>query len=443
MNYCHDKHRYMAKKPYFALVFEHLMRSFLTLFFVLVFIQADCQDTVYARKILNDLCGNSFKGRGYVGKGDIKASKYIASEFKSIGLKTVSKSYFQEFTFPVNTFPKNVVVKYNGRILVAGVDYLVDPSCPSYKFKGIVEFMPLSELNDEDQYDKKGRNYRQAVLDTFTGKYFEEAAISTKRYLSDRQKELVIQLTNDKLTWSSSPVLGSKCIITLMNHVFDRTKPAEFDICIESKFIQNYTSRNVLGMIEGTARKDSFIVFTAHYDHLGMMGKTAMFPGANDNASGIAMMLNLAKYFKQHPQRYSLLFIAFSGEENGLIGSNYYVKNPVFPLENIRFLINIDLMGNGAEGVMAVNGTIFPKDFTLLKNINEKEKYLPAVKVRGKARNSDHYWFSEAGVPCFFFYLMGPYPFYHDVNDKASAVPFSNFSNAFLLFRDFIVELQK
>jgi aminopeptidase YwaD len=306
-----------------------------------------------------------------------------------------------------------------------------------------VPLVPVKDLDNPDYYDSRSNLSKQVILDTFTGKYFEEAAISAKKYQTDPAKTLVIQLSNEKLTWSSSLTVSHKCLITLKNNVVDRSQPMHFDISIQNKFHQHYTSRNVLGMIEGSAKKDSFIVFTAHYDHLGMMGNTAMFPGANDNASGIAMMLNLAKYFSGHPQRYSLLFIAFSGEETGLIGSNYYVKNPVYPLETIRFLINIDLMGNGAEGVMAVNGTIFPKELHVLKDINEREKYLPIVKVRGKARNSDHYWFSEAGVPCFFFYLMGPYPFYHDVNDKASAVPFSNFSNAFLLFRDFIVELQK
>ena len=401
------------------------------------------QDTIYARKVIHKLCSKKYKGRGYVGKGDIKASRYIASQFRSLGLKPVNRSYFQEFSFPVNTFPGEMTVRYNGRELKPGVDYLVDPSCPSFSFKGKVEFIPLQELNDEKHYDIKGMKLRHVVLDTFTPKLNEEAAISLRKYFGDRQKNLIIRLSNDKLTWSSSPELSNRCIITLRNDVFDRSGPSEFEITVKNRFYRDYQSRNVLGMIEGLKHKDSLIVFTAHYDHLGMMGKKAIFPGANDNASGVAMMLNLAAYFIKNPQDYTLLFIAFSGEENGLVGSNYYVKNPALPLEHIRFLVNIDLMGNGAEGVMAVNGTIFPKQMEKLKSINDREKYLPAVKVRGKARNSDHYWFSEAGVPCFFFYLMGPYPHYHDINDKASAVPLTNFSSAFLLFRDFIVELQK
>lgn len=419
-----------------------MVKHVFLVFFTLYSLCCGAQDTVYARKVLNELCSPAYKGRGYVGKGDKKAAAYIRSKFKEIGLSVVKGSYYQEFSFPVNTFPVEPIVKYNGKLLRPGIDYLLDPACPSVQFEGTFSFVPASVLNTPNHYDSVGVAITHVVLDTFNSKYFEEAAFNLKQYNSDPRKQVVIKLSNDKLTWSSSPLLAKKCMITLRSELFDRDKPAEFEIIIANKFYDHYTSRNVLGMIEGTRKKDSFIVFTAHYDHLGMMGN-AMFPGANDNASGIAMMLSLAKYFKEHPQPYSLLFIAFSGEETGLIGSKYYVTHPVYPLSGIRFLVNIDLMGNGADGVMAVNGTVFPDEFSILKHINDKEKYLPVVKVRGKAANSDHYWFSEAGVSCFFFYLMGPYPYYHDVNDKASAVPFTNFSSAFLLFRDFIIALQK
>ncbi|MES2618359.1 MAG: M28 family peptidase [Bacteroidota bacterium] len=420
------------------------------LFFVVL--QLPAQDTTYARKILNELCSNKYKGRGYVGKGDKKAASFIQGEFKKIGLSKVKGSYTQKFTFSVNTFPKKVVVKYNGKLLVAGKDYLVNAGCKDFKFSGKLDFTSINQLNDSLYYDKVGYYQKAAVIDTFNKKYFEEAELTNKKYMGDYGKQLIVKLTNEKLTWTSSYKQDNNCIITLNSSVFDRTQPAVFDIDIDSKFYGaytakntmygTYTSQNVLGMIEGKEQKDSFIVFTAHYDHLGMMGETAMFPGANDNASGIAMMLSLAKYFKAHPQKYSLLFIAFSGEETGLIGSKYYVDHPVVPLEKMHFLINIDLMGNGAEGVMAVNGSTYKSQYNLLTSINTKHQYLPAVKARGKAANSDHYYFSEAGVPCFFFYLMGPYPYYHDINDKASAVPFSNFSNAFMLFRDFIISLQ-
>lgn len=427
-----------------------LILSFCCLIFGIITTHA--QDTLYARNVINKLCSPKYKGRGYVGNGDKKAANYIQSQFKAIGLKKVKGSYRQEFTFPVNTFPKKVVVKYNGKLLVAGSDYIINAGCKTFQFNGTIPFTSIDNLKDSSFYDRIGYKQTMAVIDTFNQNSSSEAILTNKKYLSDFKKSLLVKLTNNKLIWTSSYQEEPNCIITLNSSVYDRTKPAQFEIDIESKFygvytdkkelIGTYTSQNIMGMLEGTENKDSFIVFTAHYDHLGMMGSTALFPGANDNASGVAMLLNLAKYFKSHPQKYSLLFIAFSGEETGLIGSQYYVSHPVIPLEKMHFLINIDLMGNGAEGVMTVNGATYKEQYNLLTKINTTNNYLPAVKARGKAQNSDHYYFSEAGVPCFFFYLMGPYPFYHDINDKASAVPFTNFENAFLLFRDFIIALQ-
>ncbi len=401
------------------------------------------QDTSYARQIINTLASDDFKGRGYVNNGDKIAAKWIANEFKKLQLLPANKgSYFQNFKFPNNTFPKTVELTINGIVLKPGVDYIINPDCPSVNFDGEIQFFDANELNSENHYDKKGYPLNQVILDTFNSKYFEEASINQLKYQKDFKKNIIIQLTNNKLTWSSSYQVSKKCLITLKSSALKRNSVYQVKIKIKNKFNSNYTSQNVLGYIEGySSQKDSFIVFTAHYDHLGMLGKKAVFNGANDNASGVAMMLDLAKYYSKNKPKYNMLFIAFSGEETGLIGSQYYVMNPIFPLSGIKFLINIDLMGNGSEGVMAVNGSLHQNEFNLLKSINDSKQYLPSVKSRGKAANSDHYFFSEAGVKCFFFYLMGPYPFYHDVDDRPEMVPLSNYLPAFYLFRDFINQL--
>jgi aminopeptidase YwaD len=178
---------------------------------------------------------------------------------------------------------------------------------------------------------------------------------------------------------------------------------------------------------------DSFIFITAHYDHLGGLGKDTYFPGANDNASGIALLLNLAHYYVSHPQRYSIGFICFAGEEAGLIGSKYFTDNPLAPLKKIRFLLNTDLAGTGQEGITVVNATEFPKEFTLLQQINKENNLLAAVNARGKAANSDHYFFTEKGVPAFFFYTLGGIKAYHDVFDKAATLPLNEHEDLFKL----------
>ena len=150
------------------------------------------------------------------------------------------------------------------------------------------------------------------------------------------------------------------------------------------------------------------------------------------------MMIYLASYFASHPQKYSILFIAFSGEEPGLLGSAFYVAHPVVPLAQIKFLTNIDIMGDATDGVTVVNATEYPAQFELLKKINDANHYIPVIKSRGKAANSDHYHFSEAGVPSFFLYSNGGKGFYHDVFDKGEETTLANVDGVAKLLIDFI-----
>lgn len=196
-----------------------------------------------------------------------------------------------------------------------------------------------------------------------------------------------------------------------------------------------------MAMVPGTL-KDSFIVFTSHYDHLGMMGKEAMFPGANDNASGTSMMLYLASYYAQHPGRYTMVFIGFSGEEAGLIGSKYFTEHPLIPLNRIRFLTNLDMVGDATNGITVVNATTFKNEFELLKQINEKNHYLKEIKSRDKAANSDHYHFTEAGVPSFFIYSNGGKGYYHDVFDTPSNLSLNNVGKLSDLLIHFVSEIR-
>jgi Zn-dependent M28 family amino/carboxypeptidase len=169
------------------------------------------------------------------------------------------------------------------------------------------------------------------------------------------------------------------------------------------------------------------------------MGRDTYFPGANDNASGTSMLVTLAKYFKEHPSEYNLIFIAFAGEEAGLLGSKYYVEHPVKPLDRIHFLLNLDIMGSGEEGITVVNATLFDPAFQLLTQINNERNFLSQIKSRGPAANSDHYWFSQSGVPAFFIYTMGPNKNYHDVFDRYENLSFSAYDN----IRDLLIQFIK
>ena len=214
--------------------------------------------------------------------------------------------------------------------------------------------------------------------------------------------------------------------------------PDNIYVDIENEYADNFICNNVIGYIEGTEKKDSLVVFSAHYDHLGRMGAATYCPGANDNASGTSMLLALAKYYSVNKPKYTTVFIAFSGEETGLLGSKYFVEHPLVKLKHIKFVQNLDIMGSGEDGITVVNATIFPEIFDRLNAINEKEKLLTQIKKRGKAANSDHYWFSEKGIPAFFIYTMGPNKNYHDVFDTFEALSFNEYNDLVKLLGEFL-----
>ena len=94
-------------------------------------------------------------------------------------------------------------------------------------------------------------------------------------------------------------------------------------------------------------------------------------------------------------------------------------------------------MGNGEEGITVVNATEFPKEFELMQEINTKRNYLTTINSRGKAKNSDHYWFTEKGVPSFFIYTLGKRKSYHDIYDISSTLPLNKINDLKLLLTNF------
>lgn len=363
------------------------------------------QDMDRARKTLDTLTSPYYWGRGYTNDGLKKAADYLAAEFKSYGLQPLSgKSFLQEFAYPVNTFPGKMDVTINDVALTPGKDFIVGPDSRGVKAKG--------NLSAQD----------------------------TAHFIH-AESRIIVSVEN-KLTWSVSPQASDLTTIQV-NRASLTGKPASFRVDIENKVVTSFKTSNVCGIIKGIKKPDSIIVIAAHYDHLGGMGRSTFFPGANDNASGIALLLDLAKHYAANPQPYSIAFICFSGEEAGLIGSKYFTDHPLIPLSGIRFLINLDLAGTGDEGITVVNASVFTKEFALLKEINTQNNFFVQVKSRGKAANSDHYWFTEKGVPSFFIYALGGIKAYHDVFDKAQTLPLTEYNDLYKLIVAFNAKLMK
>jgi len=375
------------------------MKRIIFLFLTILSASAFAQDLSFGRKMLDTLTSPYFWGRGYTNDGMQKAADFLAAQFKNYGLQPMNgNSYLQPFSYPVNTFPGKMEVNVNGKDLVPGKDFIVSPETRGVKASG--------KLDQLDSIQYINRN------------------------------SMVVFKMQDKLTWDVSPEVAPYSLILVDKKAMDDA-PKKFNVNIENVLIKDFKTANICGWVKGTAKPDSVIFITAHYDHLGGMGAATYFPGANDNASGVSLLLNLAHYYAQHPQKYSIGFICFAGEEAGLIGSKYFTEHPLVPLKSIRFLINTDLAGTGEEGITVVNATEFPKEFALMNAVNDEKKLLVKINSRGKAANSDHYFFTEKGVPSFFFYTLGGIKAYHDVFDKAATLPLNEHEHLFKLIVGF------
>jgi aminopeptidase YwaD len=186
---------------------------------------------------------------------------------------------------------------------------------------------------------------------------------------------------------------------------------------------------NIVGRLPGRdpALADEVIVVGAHYDHLGMGGPGSLAPdvvaphnGADDNASGTAVLLGLAEYFAANPQlrpARSLVFVAFTGEEMGLLGSEHFVSDPPFPLEDAVAMVNFDMVGRLREGKLQVFGTETAEQFpALLDSLDEADTLLTLSRIGDGYGPSDQTSFYAHDIPVLHLFT-GTHSQYHRPED--------------------------
>jgi len=438
------------------------IRKILPVLLLLISAAVSAQDDTSNRDIERILYEHIYKltskrmaGRGYThmygsfGRrehrdGNIVASDYIAATFAEDGLEKCpgNDGYLQRFEFPVNRFPTRMELRLDNLKLHPGRDYLIDAASASYSDESPVRIAYLSFLQTAATRDSLFATFDTTSIWILRDidSLCKNTDITAAEVIKSLPRGCFIIPQRQKLMWTVSREQMKATVF----YVQERTVREIVENVIVDVYADlqaSYAATNVIGMVPG-AVKDSYVVFTGHYDHLGMMGYKTVFPGASDNASGTAMLLYLAGYYARHPQKYTMVFIAFGGEEAGLLGSAYFVKHPLIPLENIKFLTNIDIMGDATDGITVVNATERPAEFSLLNRINNEKKYLPVIKSKGKAANSDHYYFSEAGVPSIFIYSNGGKGYYHDIYDKPGRVMLTNVTGVAGLLIDFTGQLR-
>ena len=189
------------------------------------------------------------------------------------------------------------------------------------------------------------------------------------------------------------------------------------------------TVSNVAAYLPGTS--PDYVVFGAHYDHLGLGGENSLspssvgkiHPGADDNASGVAAILEIAREYSNRPSklRLGLLFLAFAGEEIGLLGSSHWVDNPTLPLERAVAMLNFDMVGRIKDGKLYVGGTGTAEPFGELVEKAAAEHSLKVDKSRSGYSSSDHTSFAAKKIPVLFFF-SGLHSDYHKPGDTADKI---------------------
>lgn len=253
--------------------------------------------------------------------------------------------------------------------------------------------------------------------DTFNGRQTgTEGELQAAEYIENRFKEIGLQPKGYRENYTQTFTFRPS------------SNPHEQAEFTGLKGDSTLTGTNVVAFLDNGSK--TTVVIGAHYDHLGMGGdgslyreeEAAIHNGADDNASGVAVMLNLAENLKNTPRKESkknnYLFIAFSGEEMGLLGSNYFVKNSTIPLESITYMINMDMVGRlNAENTIAVHGVgtspIFKQ--TLFANNNTD---LNLAEHNSGIGPSDHTSFYLVDIPVLHFFT-GQHEDYHKPSDDA------------------------
>lgn len=439
------------------------------------------KDDLYGH--LSILASDALEGRETGKRGQKMAAAYIRAHFQELGLQAPvetkgGKSYFQEFELEMNAPGETYLIvagekKKNGEeVLYWGRNNTNGETTLDVVYAG--------NLSDIDNMDVKGK----AVIMTLKGGF---NLLREKRDLADEKGAALVLIVNtenqekfdEQIKGWKNFFMGSSMgfpskdgsksggvffISPEFAATVLKTKTEKLQKVVEeqvdgkanayqkiksgkitfkaSRNIKIVTTENVLGFLEGTDKKDEIVIITSHYDHIGKNGDE-INNGADDDGSGTSSLLEIAEAFVKAkaegkgPRR-SMLFMTVTGEEKGLLGSQYYVENPLFPLENTVVDLNIDMVGRidpaheeksnyvylvGSDRLSTELHQISEKvnetftQFDLDYTYNE-EDHKDRIYYR-----SDHWNFAKNNVPII-FYFNGTHADYHQPTDTIEKIEF-------------------
>lgn len=444
---------------------------------------------VDVRKSVEYLASDALEGRGVGTAGLDKAADYIADTFKHLGLAPVPglKSYFQPFNITAATAPDpSTALTVGDQAYAIEKDFGVVGFSADGQFDGPVVFagygISTTEFGGYDDYanlDVKGKvvlvlrydPHDDAGVSRFTGKKDEwssEASMMRKVKQAADRRAAALLLVNPPAhhedavgPWQFMGGKGPIPFLHVKRHVADAMlkKAGAKDLAALQKEIDstgkplahalpNVTAagqvkilmkdtpvKNVVGLLPGKGElAKEYVVVGSHYDHLGQGGPGSLAPnlkeihnGADDNASGTTAMMELAEHFARHPSdnRRSIVFVAFTAEESGLIGSSHFVNNPPVPLESVASMLNLDMVGRVQNDTLQIGGTGTAASFEkMLKAADEASPLKLVTFGKGGYGPSDHMSFAMKKIPVLFFW-SGNHADYHRPTDDADKINYA------------------
>lgn len=403
-------------------------------------------------KHITYLASDELGGRLSASDNDRKSAEYIAKQYERIGLEPAGEndSYYQYMSTP------------DLRLAKSNTSLVLD----EYVLKLFKEFYPLSASSNKGAYEGEAVNVNYGIEDEGLKHHdYQDKEVSGKVVLIKMDIPGGVHPHNRYISWSGieyratyAKSKGAKAVVYYTDNeelqpsgtlakTLDNAGIPIFFVKKDLSSLDVTTARfnldilmitkianNVLGFIDNQA--DQTVVVGAHHDHLGRGqkgGSLAEIPGdihngADDNASGVAGLFEIAQAIVKKPKKYknnNYLFIAFSGEEQGLIGSKYFVKSPLMQKQNVNFMINMDMIGHldSTKKTLIINGVgSSPEWNKAISEVSYPTRKIAKIKTTESGIGaSDHTSFYLANIPAVHFFT-GQHQHYHKPSDDPSII---------------------
>ncbi|HKS09186.1 MAG TPA: M20/M25/M40 family metallo-hydrolase [Pyrinomonadaceae bacterium] len=417
------------------------------------------------------LSSDALEGRRTGTKGATEAARYVAKEFARLKLKSLSTGYLQKFPYVADvSLGKTNALTFGSDKLEPGVDWLPLGFSSSAKIDGGLVFVgygiTASELNHNDYANANATGkIAMALQGTPDGANphgqfarFEGVRWKAVAARNAGAKALIViareaNFKDDRLTKLAYDNMAGDAglpVIVISRQAADRLLGSQLsqlersptsrsltgEINLTTDIVRNEVpAYNVVAVLEGSdpQLKNEVIIIGAHYDHLGRGGEGSLAPssgdihhGADDNASGTAGVIELARLFteqKPKPKR-TIVFMAFGGEEEGLLGSNYYVNHPLLPLANTVAMINMDMIGRMKDRRLVIGGVGTAKEWRDIMAADTEKSFQLTLNEDGFGP-SDHSSFYARQIPVLFFWT-GTHNDYHKPSDTFEKINYDD-----------------